>query len=105
VDVAETEEAYLIKAELPGMNPEEIEVTLKDKTLTLKGEKTTESKREGETWHVVERAHGAFQRTFTFPENVDAGSVSAKSDNGLLTIEVKKVPDAQPHRITIKNGE
>ncbi|RMG18227.1 MAG: Hsp20/alpha crystallin family protein [Planctomycetota bacterium] len=105
VDVAETGEAYVIRAELPGLKPEEVEVTLKDKTLTIKGEKTSEQKREGETWHVVERSHGSFQRTFTFPENVDPQSVSAKSEHGLLTVEVRKVPESRPHRIAVKAAE
>lgn len=103
VDVVETPEAYLLKLELPGLNPEDVEITLKEKSLTIKGEKASGERSEGETWHVVERRSGSFTRTFTFPEAVDSDSVSATSEHGLLTIEVKKAPETQPKRITISS--
>ena len=103
VDVTETPETYLFKLELPGLKPEDVEVTLEDKTLTIKGEKTSEERREGETWHVVERRSGSFKRTFTFPDAVDSESVTAASEHGLLTIEVKKARETQPKRIKISS--
>ena len=103
VDVTETPEAYVFKLELPGLNPEDVEVTLEDKTLTIKGEKTSEERREGDTWHVVERRSGSFKRTFTFPDAVDGESVAANTEHGLLTIEVKKARETQPKRIKISS--
>lgn len=105
VNVKETETAYLIEAELPGLDPAAVEITLLDKTLTLKGERAAETRQEGERFHLIERSHGSFSRLFNFPETVDAESVSATSEHGLLTIEVKKVPKAQPRRITIQTTE
>ncbi len=105
VNVRETDVAYLIEAEVPGLDPAEIEITLKDKTLTLKGEKTVATKLEGERFHVSERSRGSFTRTFNFPVTVDAESVSATSEHGLLTIEIKKIPETQPTRIEIKTTE
>ena len=102
VDVTETAEAYLLTAEVPGLDPGEIELTLEGKTLTLKGEKTSEEKQEGDTFHVVERSYGSFKRVFRFPGPVATDSVSAKTENGLLKIEVKKVPEVQPRKIEIQ---
>lgn len=104
VDVAETSDAYLLRVELPGLDPEAIEITLLDRTLTLSGEKADTQPGEGDRRHVLERNFGPFKRTFTFPVVVDADSVAAKSEHGLLTIEVKKVPEVQPKKITIKSS-
>jgi HSP20 family protein len=104
VDVIETSDAYLLRAELPGLDPETIDITLLDRTLTLAGEKADAQPGEGDRRHVLERAFGSFKRTFTFPEVVDAESVTAKSEHGLLLIEVKKVPEVQPTKITIKSS-
>jgi len=102
VDVTENPEAYVIKAEVPGLDPADIELTLKENALILKGEKKSEEAREGESWHVVERSYGGFERVFRFPERVDAEGVSAKAEHGLLTIEVKKAPESQPRKIEVK---
>ena len=103
VDVKETPEAYLIRVELPGLDPKDVEITLQERTLTLSGEKTSEATTDTDRLHVVERTYGSFKRSFTFPELVDAESVSAKTLNGLLTVEVKKVPEVKPKKITIKS--
>ena len=105
VDVKETAEAYVIQAEVPGLDSKAIEITIKDKTLTLEGEKTQEEQQEGDRFHTVERSYGSFKRVFRFPEPVDAESVTARSEHGLLTVEIKKVPEIQPKRIEIQKGE
>jgi HSP20 family protein len=103
VDVFETPEAYLLQVELPGLDPQATEITLLERTLTLSGERLAKTLDESDRRHVVERAFGAFKRSFTFPEAVDAESVTAKSEHGLLTVVVKKVPELQPRKITIKS--
>lgn len=102
VDLIETPEAYLIQVELAGIDPEEVEVTLDRDTLTLKGEKRSVERREGESSRVVERRYGSFSRTFRFPAPLAAELVNASSKHGLLTVEVKKAPEAQPRRITVQ---
>lgn len=104
VNVTETNEAYELECEVPGIDPEEVKVTLSGDTLTIQGEKKREDQREGDTWHVTERSYGTFQRSFTFPANVDADSVEASSENGVLHIKVSKAKEQQPRRIQIRSG-
>ena len=105
IDLKETAEGYVVTAEVPGLDPKAIEITLKDKTLTLKGEKTREEKQEEETLHVLERSYGSFQRTFTFPVPIEGDSVEARSQNGILSISIKKTPEVRPRRIEISDSE
>lgn len=105
VNVKETEEGYTIEAELPGLKPEQVEIEFQEDTLTLKGARTHEEQREGETWHLVERRHGSFERSFRFPTLVDAESFDATFTNGLLTIAVKKAAEVKPRKIAIKSAE
>ncbi len=101
VDLTETEQAYVIQAELPGIDPADVEITVERDTLTLKGEKKGVEKREGDAARVVERRYGAFTRTFRFPEPLADDAVSAAAKNGLLTITVAKAPEATPKRIVV----
>lgn len=105
VNVTETNEAYELECEVPGIDPEEVKVTLSGDTLTIQGEKKREERREGDTWHVTERSYGAFQRSFSFPADVDAESVEATSENGVLKIKVMKAKEQQPKRIQIRSGQ
>ena len=105
VDVLETEEGYQIVAEVPGLDPAQLEVTLENRTLTLKGEKKPEDERKDEKLHIVERRYGTFQRVFTFPVDIDPESIDATSQNGLLTIKLSKIPAVLPRKIEIKQGE
>lgn len=105
VNVTETDEAYDIECEVPGIDPEEVRVTLSGDTLTIAGEKRREEQREGDTWHVVERAHGAFQRSFSFPAAVDAESVEATSEHGVLKVRVLKAKEQQPRRIEVRRQQ
>lgn len=105
VNVTETNDAYELECEVPGMNPEDVKVTLSGDTLMIQGEKRREDKREGDTWHVIERSYGSFQRSFSFPTAVDADSVEAESDNGVLCIKVMKAKEERPRRIEIRSGQ
>jgi len=112
VDVAEDEKSVTLTAELPGVDEEDIEVTLAGDQLTIKGEKHSEidekKESEGRTVHRTERSYGAFQRTLTVPYQVDPGHVSAQFRNGVLAITLPKPPDAveqkQGRRIEINKA-
>lgn len=105
VDVREEETGYLFEVELPGIAPEAVEVTADAGVLTVSGEKRAERK-EGEEgrWHIVERVHGAFRRTFQLPQNVAEDRIEATFGNGLLTVRVPKAELPKPKRIEVKAG-
>jgi HSP20 family protein len=90
VDVVEEEGAYLVKVELPGVKPEEIEVELKEGVLTLRGERKQEHEETREGYRRIERTYGRFQRSFSLPEGVRSDAIEAHSANGVLTITVPK---------------
>jgi len=102
VDVRETKETLEIAAELPGVDPKTVEVSVEGGILTLKGSRTFEKAAEGETYHRVERAYGAFERSFTLPGNVEAERIQATYRNGVLHLTVPKREEAKPKSIAIK---
>ena len=102
VDVQETDKAFVFVAELPGLNKDDVEITLEDNLLTIAGERTLEEREEGQTFHRIERAYGKFSRSFSLPSQADNTNVKAGFDNGLLTIEIPKSEQAQPRKIEIK---
>jgi len=91
----------VLKAELPDMKEEEIELTIEDNTLTLSGEKKLDTEVTEELFHRIERSYGAFARTFTLPPTVDANKVSAQYKAGVLTVRLPVREDAKPNRIKI----
>ena len=105
IDVAETDDAVQITAELPGVAEDQIDVTLEDDVLTIKGEKKSESTEEedGKTYRLVERSYGAFQRRLTLPFRADPEKVVAQFENGVLSVIVPKPADteAKSHRIAV----
>jgi HSP20 family protein len=102
VDVYETEgHDIMLKAELPGMNREDIEVTVENNTLLLKGQKPFESEAKEENYRRIERSYGQFQRSFTLPNTVDAGKVTADYKNGVLTVKLPFREEAKPRTINI----
>ena len=98
VDISETETEVRISAELPGMTEKEIDVTLAEGALTIRGEKKVERNDEKENYHVTERSYGSFQRTLTLPCEVDRESVDATFTNGVLNIVLKKVETESPKK-------
>ncbi len=94
VDVAETDKAYEVTAELPGMDESNIEVKLADDVLTIKGEKKEEKEKKRD-YYVSERRFGSFQRSFTVPAGVDASKIEANFKNGVLTVTLPKSAQAQ----------
>jgi len=100
VDVAETQEKIVVRAETPGMKQEEIQIEFENGLLTIKGERKLE-KPEGMTWHRVERVFGNFSRSFTLPRTVDPEKISATYRDGILEIDVPKKEEAKPKNIRI----
>jgi HSP20 family protein len=104
LDVAETDKDIEVTVELPGLDEKDVEVTLADGVLTLKGEKKSERKEEGKGFHLTERSYGSFQRSIALPEGVDAEKVSAEFNKGVLTVKAPKLPEAASNvkKIAIK---
>lgn len=101
VDIAEHDDHFLIEADVPGVDPKDIEVSMENGVLSLRGERENEIKEEKEGYTRVERTHGTFYRRFSLPETADAESISAKSSKGVLKITVGKKETAKPKKITV----
>lgn len=103
VDVSENDKAITLTAELPGMEDKDVDLTVRDGVMTLKGEKKYEHKEEKEDTHVMERRYGAFQRIMTLPDSVDEARIEAKFDKGVLTVTMPKTTEAKAkaHKIAI----
>jgi HSP20 family protein len=101
VDVYENDQALMLKAELPGFAKDDVHIELKDNILTLKGERKRELDVKEEQYHRVERAYGAFQRSFMLPVLVDAGKAEATFKDGVLELKLPKAEEAKPKRIGI----
>lgn len=105
VDVRETNDALLIEAELPGLTPDDVDVRVENGVLTISGEKRREVEKEkDDSYRLVERCYGRFERSFTLPRGVDAEKVSAEFSNGVLTVSLPKAETAKPRKIEIKAG-
>jgi HSP20 family protein len=102
LDVSETKDAIVVKAEVPGMDPKEIQLSLQNDVLTLKGEKKQEKEEKDEHYYRAERSYGAFVRTVRLPGTVDGSKVTAAFKNGLLTVTLPKAPMAKGTTIPIK---
>lgn len=102
LDVAETEAGYSVTASVPGVNPDDVEITLEDNVLTIKGETKAEESAEGEKYHVRERRYGRFNRSIRFPVAVNSDAVNATYENGILNLSVPKAEEVKPKRIAIQ---
>lgn len=101
VDIKEQEDAYLLYADLPGVEPKDIDLQMDKGVLTLRGERKSESGEEGAGYKRVERVRGSFYRRFSLPDTADSESISAKSLNGVLEVRIPKQEKAQPRRIAV----
>ena len=104
LDVSETKDALVVKAEVPGLDPQDLQISLQEQLLTIKGEKKQEKEEKDERYHRVERAYGAFTRAVRLPVAVDAEKVTASFKNGVLTVKLPKTPAAKGTTIPIKAG-
>jgi HSP20 family protein len=100
-DVYEDDDNYVIRAELPGVDKENISVDVHDRMLTLKGERSADNEVKKENYHRVERSFGQFQRSFTLPEGVDPDSVDASYKDGVLEVVIPKPEDKKAKSITV----
>lgn len=102
VDIFENDEAVVIKAELPGVDQDDIEVKIEGTTLTLRGERKQDSEVRKENYHRIERYYGPFQRSFLLPQTIDQEKVQAACDKGVLTIILPKKELIKPKQVTVK---
>jgi HSP20 family protein len=103
IDLIETKDALVMTAEVPGIEPKDIQVTLQDQVITIKGEKFTEHDDKTDRYFRSERAHGAFARSVRLPYPVEPGKVQATFKNGLLTIHLPKAPAAKGSVIPVRS--
>jgi HSP20 family protein len=106
VDIKETATDLRLDLELPGLRPEDVEITTDNGVLTIRGEKRSERK-EGEEnrYHLTERSYGSFLRSFTLPQGIDENQIQADFDNGILSIHIPKAALPQPKKIQIGNSQ
>ena len=102
VDMTETDKAIELLADLPGVDPKDVDITLEDGVLTVKGEKKEEHEEKDKSFHKTERFVGSFYRQIVLPSSADESKVSASSANGTIKIHIPKKPSAQPKKVTIK---
>jgi HSP20 family protein len=101
LDVIETEDEFIVKASIPGINPDELDISLTDNVLTIKGEIKVEEA-EDVRYHLRERRFGMFQRSISLPVPVDSDKVEAMYENGVLTLHIPKAEEVKPKHISIK---
>ncbi len=102
LDVIENEDGYIVKASVPGIDADALEVTLENNVLSLKGETQADEEFENDQYHVRERRSGKFSRSIRFPIDVNGSAVEASYDNGILTLNVPKAEEVKPKRIEVK---
>ena len=104
LDISERKDAYLVTVELPGVQAEDLEITMEDGLLTIQGERHFAHDSSEQQFHRVERRYGAFRRSITLPAHVMAEQIQASADNGVLQILVPKAEEAKPKRIQVRPG-
>lgn len=101
-EVKETKEQFVFKADVPGVNEADINITLNGNRLTISGKREAEKQSQQDTFYTYERSFGSFSRAFTLPDGIDANGVKAELNNGVLTVHVNKAVEAQPKKITVQ---
>jgi HSP20 family protein len=101
LDVAENENEFVVKASLPGVKPEDVQITVHGDTLTIRGETKVEQEKKGEQWHLRERRHGAFQRSVSLATPIDSDKAAAHFEHGVLTLTLPKSERAKPRQIKV----
>jgi HSP20 family protein len=101
IDVFEKKDKFVVKAELPGMKEEDIDVSVVGNTLTVKGERKAESEVKEEDYYYCERSYGSFSRSIDIPSNVDAKKIEANYNDGVLEVSLPKTPEVKPKKISV----
>ena len=102
VDIAETDQSFTIKAEIPEVKREDVKVTVDGGVLTIRGERKQEKEEKGRKFHRIERYFGSFARSFTLPDNVDESKIEATFNDGMLNLKIPKTEAAKPKAIEVK---
>ena len=102
VDIKEETDRFVIYADIPGVDPQEIEIHMDKGILTIKGERRLEERGEGQRFSRMERAHGVFHRRFALPDSANADGIAASGRNGVLEISIPKRPEQTPRRIQVQ---
>ena len=102
IDVEETENEYIVKAELPGLSKEDIKISLRPDSITISGERKKEKEEKGKTYHRVEMLYGKFARTIQLPEEIQPDKAKAEYKNGILTVILPKSEKSKPKEIEIE---
>lgn len=102
LDVSETKNEIVVKAEIPGIDPKDIDISLADGVLTIKGEKKQEKEEKDENYHLIERSYGSFTRSVQLPKEVKSDKISASYKNGLLRVTLPKSEETKKKEIKIK---
>ena len=105
MDLVETADHLVLRADLPGMTEDDINIEIKDGVLTVTGERKGEHEERSEGFYRVERAFGSFSRSLSLPDGVDAGGVSARFDKGVLEVKIPKPEESKPQRVQIRAGD
>jgi HSP20 family protein len=104
MDVIETGEHFVLRADLPGLSEYDVKIELEDNVLTISGERKSEHEQKGEGYYRVERSFGAFSRSLTLPEGVDADGIQASFDSGVLEVRIPKPEQHKPRKVQISLG-
>ncbi|HLF20321.1 MAG TPA: Hsp20/alpha crystallin family protein [Bacteroidota bacterium] len=102
VDIAELDNQFVVKVELPGINKDDVKITLESNILTIRGEKKEETDVKEENYHRVERTYGSFQRSFKLPTTVKGDNIDAMYKDGILTVTLPKAEEAKPKQIEVR---
>jgi HSP20 family protein len=104
VDLVEAEDHFVLKADLPGLVEDDVNVEVQDGTLTISGERHAEHESQERGWYRIERAFGSFNRSLTLPDGVDTDAISARFENGVLEVRIPKPEERKPRRVEISGG-
>ena len=102
VDIAEEKDQYIVRAELPGVDKNDVKITVENNLLSIRGEKKIEAEKEGKNYHRVERSYGSFFRSFTLPSTVESNKIEATYSDGVLSLSIPKAVEAKPKEIEVK---
>ncbi|GJQ48640.1 MAG: Hsp20/alpha crystallin family protein [Candidatus Kuenenia stuttgartiensis] len=102
IDLSETDDNIVVKAEIPGIDPKEVNISIQDNNLIIKGEKKEEKEEKGKNYYRMERSYGRFSRSVELPASVDMDKVNAECKNGVLEITLPKKEEVRPKQISVK---
>jgi HSP20 family protein len=105
MDLVETNDHFVLRADLPGLSEEDVNIEVEDRVLTVSGERKAEQTQSKDGYHRIERAFGSFSRSLTLPEGIDAEAVTASFDRGVLEVQIPKPEQRKPRKISIGVGD